>query len=154
MLCQMPEPPHTLALFIAYLFQRHYAPSTVNTSVSAISYSSPVPRSLFYARLWAVIKLPRLDPLRYKGHSFRNGAAIHTADKGMSDAQVRAMGHWKSNASFKVQLNPVQLALAVRHVALLLAFNDGTDWHWQQSFCLISSVGLGSDHPFMSRYTL
>ena len=56
------------------------------------------------------------------------------ADKGMCDAQVRAMGHWESNASFKVQSNPVQLALAVRHAALVLAFNDGTDWHWQQSF--------------------
>ena len=52
----------------------------------------------------------------------------------MSDAQVRALGLWKSNASLKAQLNPVQLALAVRHVALVLAFNDETDWHWQQSF--------------------
>ena len=35
----MPVPPHTLALLIAYLFHRRYAPSTVNTYVSANGYS-------------------------------------------------------------------------------------------------------------------
>ena len=32
-------PPATLALFIVYLFDQHYAPSTVNTYVSAIGYN-------------------------------------------------------------------------------------------------------------------
>ena len=89
----MPVPPPTLALSIAYLFHRHYAPSTVNTYVSAIGYSPPVPRSVFYARLSAVIKLIRLDPSRYKGHSFRFGAAFHASNKGLSDAKIRTMGH-------------------------------------------------------------
>ena len=35
----IPISPSTLAFFIAYLFDRHYAPSTVNTYVSAIGYS-------------------------------------------------------------------------------------------------------------------
>ena len=34
-----PVPPATLALFIVYLFDQHYAPSTVNTYVSAIGYT-------------------------------------------------------------------------------------------------------------------
>lgn len=37
-------------------------------------------------------------PYRYKGHSFRIGAASHAADRGLSDAQIRALGRWKSNA--------------------------------------------------------
>lgn len=35
----IPISPPTLALFIAYLFNRHYASSTVNSYVSAIGYS-------------------------------------------------------------------------------------------------------------------
>ena len=46
---------------------------------------SPVPRSVFYAKLSAVIKLIRLVPLSYKDHAFCIGAASHAADKGMSN---------------------------------------------------------------------
>ena len=35
----LPVSPSVLALFIAYLFNLNYAPSTVNTYVSAIGYS-------------------------------------------------------------------------------------------------------------------
>ena len=35
----LPIPPPNLALFIAYLFDNHYAPSTVSTYVSALGYS-------------------------------------------------------------------------------------------------------------------
>ncbi|RUA06911.1 MAG: hypothetical protein DSY43_00975 [Gammaproteobacteria bacterium] len=61
----------------------------------------PVSRSEFTSRLSAVIKLCGLDPSRYKGHSFRIGAASHAADKGMSDSQIRTLGRWKSNAFLK-----------------------------------------------------
>ena len=46
-----------------------------------------------------------LDTRRYKGHSFRIGEASHAADKGFSDAQIRALGRWKSDA-FKVYIRP------------------------------------------------
>ena len=39
--------------------------------------------------------------LHVKGHSFRIGAASFAADKGLSDAQVRALGRWKSNTFLK-----------------------------------------------------
>ena len=44
-----------------------------------------------------------LNPQRYKSHSFRIGAACLAADKGFSDAQIRALGRWKSDA-FKLYI--------------------------------------------------
>jgi len=49
----LPIPPPNLALFIAYLFDNHYAPSTVSTYVSALGYSHklsgfPVPSRVFF----------------------------------------------------------------------------------------------------------
>ena len=62
---------------------------------------SPVSRSVFTEKLSTVLKFCGLDPSRYKGHSFRIGAASYAADRGMSDAQIRSMGRWKSNAFLK-----------------------------------------------------
>lgn len=62
---------------------------------------SPVLRSYFSATLSTVLKFCSLDPARYKGHSFRIGAASHAADKGLYDAQIRILGRWKSNAFHK-----------------------------------------------------
>lgn len=42
-----------------------------------------------------------LDSSRYKGHSFRIGAASHAATQGLSDSQIRILGRWKSNAFLK-----------------------------------------------------
>ena len=49
----LPIMPATMALFIAYLFERNYASSTVNTYISALSYSHklsglPDPTRVFY----------------------------------------------------------------------------------------------------------
>ena len=44
-----------------------------------------------------------LDTSRYKSHSFRIGGACHATDRGYSDAQIHALGRWKSDA-FKVYL--------------------------------------------------
>ena len=49
-----------------------------------------------------------LDCSRYKSHSFRIGAACHAAEKGFSDAQIRALGRWSSDA-FKVYIRPPSL---------------------------------------------
>ena len=59
---------------------------------------SPVSRALLIDKLSMAIKSCGLDSSRYKGHSFRIGAASFAADAGMSDAQIRALGRWKSNA--------------------------------------------------------
>ena len=39
-----------------------------------------------------------LDPTKYKGHSFRNGAATLAAECGFADAQIWSIGRWKSDA--------------------------------------------------------
>ena len=59
---------------------------------------SPVLRSEFSKMLCSILQLCHLDPKRYKGHSFRIGAATYPAEQGISDAQIRQMGRWKSDA--------------------------------------------------------
>ena len=59
---------------------------------------SAVVRTHFTNQLSIAFKYCGLDSSRYKGHSFRIGAASYAAEAGMSDAQIRALGRWKSNA--------------------------------------------------------
>ena len=39
-----------------------------------------------------------LEPSRYKGHSFRIGAATEAAAAGKTDADIRSLGRWRSDA--------------------------------------------------------
>ena len=64
------------------------------TSISAYQFNVELQRCLTYCGL---------DTSRYKSHSFRIGGACHAAEQGYSDAQIRALGRWKSDA-FKVYL--------------------------------------------------
>ena len=64
------------------------------SSVSFHQFNTELQRCLIYCGL---------DNRRFKSHSFRIGGACHAADKGFSDAQIRALGRWKSDA-FKVYL--------------------------------------------------
>ena len=59
---------------------------------------SPVLRSQFQANLNLVLTFCHFDLQVYKGHSFRIGAATLAAQQGCSDAQIRIMGRWKSDA--------------------------------------------------------
>ena len=58
---------------------------------------SPVTGDAFVSQMDAAIRYCGLDPARYKWHSFRIGAASYAARQGMSDAQIRTLGRWKSN---------------------------------------------------------
>ena len=53
---------------------------------------SPVTRSEFCDWLARAIKSCGLNPDRYKGHSFRIGAASHAAECGYSETQIRLLG--------------------------------------------------------------
>jgi hypothetical protein len=61
----------------------------------------PVTREGFATQLSQAIRCCGLNPDRYKSHSFRIGAASYAAERGMSDAQIRTMGRWKSNSFHK-----------------------------------------------------
>ena len=81
-------------LMLDYLTLRGYKPGPVFMT----SHGHPVSRITFTDQLPLALKFCGLNPARYKGHSFRIGAASHAADQGLSDAQIRVLGGWRSNA--------------------------------------------------------
>jgi hypothetical protein len=83
-----------IALLLDYLPLRGNQPGAIFIT----QQGNPVTREVFAARLSEAIKFCGLNPTRYKSHSFRIGAASYAAEKGMSDAQIRTLGRWKSNA--------------------------------------------------------
>ena len=58
----------------------------------------PVSRCFLATLLGRCIKSCNLNADRYKGHSFRIGGATYAAQQGLSDAQIRLLGRWKSDA--------------------------------------------------------
>ena len=64
---------------------------------------SPILNHQFNVELHCCLAYCGLDSSRYKSQSFRIGGACHAADRGYSDAQIRALGRGKSDA-FKVYL--------------------------------------------------
>ena len=67
---------------------------------------APVSRSHFSNKLSSAIQFCGLSPSVYYGHSFGIGAASHAADMELSDAQIRLLGGWKSNAFLKYLRTP------------------------------------------------
>ena len=59
---------------------------------------TPVPRAFFSKQLALLITLAGYDVKRYQAHSFRIGGASYYAEKGYTDAQLRLLGRWGSNA--------------------------------------------------------
>ena len=66
-------------------------------------------RAKFAKVLTLVLQKLGLDPARYKGHSFRIGAATEAAASGKSDSDIRLLGRWHSDAFKKyVRLHHLQ----------------------------------------------
>ncbi|KAI8519748.1 hypothetical protein Bbelb_030050 [Branchiostoma belcheri] len=65
----------------------------------------PVSSDHFSNTLRKCLERAHLDPQAYTAHSFRIGAATHAASSGASDAQLRALGRWSSDA-FKSYIRP------------------------------------------------
>ena len=66
---------------------------------------SPISISIFNRQLSSSLSFCGLDTSRYKAHGFRIGAVGHAAASGLSDAQIRFLGRWSSDA-FKVYIRP------------------------------------------------
>ncbi|XP_033758729.1 uncharacterized protein LOC117341025 isoform X3 [Pecten maximus] len=58
----------------------------------------PVIRNSFDSMIRRCLRFCELDSSLYKGHSFRIGGASLAAERGMTDAQIRLLGRWKSDA--------------------------------------------------------
>ena len=67
------------------------------------SDGSPITTNQFNSELRRCLIFCGFDTSRYKSHSFRIGAACLAAENGYSDAQIRALGRWKSDA-FKLYI--------------------------------------------------
>ena len=80
--------------------------------------NNPVSRKFFADLMSLSLKAFGLDSTRYKGHSFRISAASFAAERGMSDAQIRALGGWKSTAFLKYIRIPSPSTIFLLHVLL------------------------------------
>lgn len=69
------------------------------------SSGKPISRQQFVNALHTSIKFRSLDPSFYNTHSFRIGRCSDMMSNGFSDAQIRAVGRWKSNA-YKRYIRP------------------------------------------------
>lgn len=76
-----------------------YKNSFPHTSGPLFQFSNglPVPYSYVSSQLSKAAIVARLDPKRYKGHSFRIGAATHAAQLGFSENYLQHLGRWNSN---------------------------------------------------------
>ena len=96
------KPVCAVSLLLDYLKSRGSAPSPLFCSADL----TPVSRSDFSRYLNMALDFCNLDRSRYKLHSFRICAASWGAAKGLSDAQIRAFGRWKSNAFLRYIRTP------------------------------------------------
>lgn len=61
--------------------------------------NKPVPSRLFSSHLKLLITTGGDSSVGFTSHSFRIGAATYWANKGLSDAKIRSLGRWRSNAN-------------------------------------------------------
>jgi len=70
----------------------------------------PITVTQFNNELRRSLNFCGLNSDRYKSHSFRIGAASYAAGQGFTDAQIRSLGRWKSDA-FKLYIRPTAVTL-------------------------------------------
>ena len=75
------------------------------------SDTSPIKVGQLNTELHRCLSFCGLDTSRCKGHGFRMGAACHAAEKEFSDAQIRTLGRWKSDAFISFTLGPTPYTL-------------------------------------------
>ena len=88
-------------LLTAFLQARH----THSDTLLIFQEGHTVSRHWFAKQLNTAIRFCGLDSERYKCHSFRIGAATWAAEHGHTDAQIRYLGRWQSDA-FRKYIRP------------------------------------------------
>ena len=84
-----------------YLALRPSGPGPVFVS----THGKPITRQQFLGALHSSVRFRSLDPSLYNTHSFRIGRSTDMMFQGYSDAQIRAVGRWKSDA-YKRYIRP------------------------------------------------
>ena len=84
-----------------YLALRPSGPGPVFVS----TLGKPISRQQFLGSLHSSVRCRSLDPSLYYTHSFRIGRSTDMMFQGYSDAQIRAVGRWKSDA-YKRYIRP------------------------------------------------
>ena len=95
--CQPSHRPCPVKLLCRYLACRGNSAGPIFITAAGAAVS----RNMFAKQLNDCLKFCDLNPSVYKSHSFRIGAASLAAEHGVSDAQIRILGRWKSNAFHK-----------------------------------------------------
>ena len=63
-----------------------------------VSSGKHLTHDAFVRNLCEVIQAAGLDPVGFSGHNFHSGAATTASSQGISDAHLKLLGRWKSNA--------------------------------------------------------
>ena len=79
---------------LAWLIRRGNSPGPLFRFASGKNLTC----DLFVKHLWEAIQAAGIDRTGFSGHSFHSGAATTAANFGVSDAHIKLMGRWKSNA--------------------------------------------------------
>ena len=75
-------------------------------------------RQIFSDKIDTVLKRLQIDPTHYSTHSFRIGAATTAAQAHISEAHIKTLGRWRSNAYQRyIKTSPQELAQLSCHLA-------------------------------------
>lgn len=88
---------------VSYLYRYSSIRGSSPGPLFCFADGSPVKTGQFTQQLQQALTFCGLDSAKYKSHSFRIGAASWAAERGLSDAQIRHLGRWKSDA-FKLYI--------------------------------------------------
>ena len=79
---------------------------------------SPLTQACLVTKEKEAISAAGIDPTPYSGHSFRSGAATTAAKQGISDATIKTLGRWQSNAyQLYIKTPRHQLVAISQHLA-------------------------------------
>ena len=102
----------------SYLSVRGFEPGPLFTFVDG----APIKRDFFTKGLKDSLNFCGLDTKYFKSHSFRIGAASYYASLGLTDAQLRLIGRWNSDAFLKY-IRCQRVLLAVQNHTHHLSIN-------------------------------
>ena len=88
---------------VTYLQRYCSMRGTTPGALFCLADGAPVKTGHLTQQLRQTLNFCGLDSSKYKSHSFRIGAASFAAGKGLSDAQIRHLGRWKSD-TFKLYI--------------------------------------------------